>query len=432
MSRFTDKWIDDHKDGLVEDLRAALRFASLEGAAEPGKPFGPVVADCLENVLATGAKLGLAPKNCENYVGCLDAGAGDELLGILAHLDVVPAGGSWDHPAFGAEIHDGRIYARGAVDDKGPALAAIYALAAVKASGAEFRRRVRIILGCNEETNMGCLKYYLANEEIPALSFSPDSEYPLTNSEKTILHFTVEKKYASGVSAAAGEAANIVPDYAEALVKTAGSGVKKLAAKGVTAHGSLPADGVNAMLKLFEEMQTVDGIAPEDKAVADALLAAFGGGCNGERLGLDYSDYSGRQTVNPGVLRWNAEGVKLTVDMRCPTSQKEEVLRAAIEKALPGFEIVKWDFRPGYSIPEDAEIVTKLLKVFRDRTGLTDAQPKQIGGGTYARELPNAVSFGPEGYMCESGVHVANEFIGIDQLVMNCKMLADAIEALAL
>ena len=123
----------------------------------------------------------------------------------------------------------------------------------------------------------------------------------------------------------------------------------------------------------------------------------------------------------------------MILDLRCPVSLPECYIRERIELALAatGGKIVSWKYKPGYSIPDDSEIVTKLLKVYKDRSGQEDAKPKRIGGGTYSRELPNAVSFGPEGYMCGASCHVANEFMSIDQLVMNAKMIADAIIALA-
>ncbi|MBR3301116.1 MAG: Sapep family Mn(2+)-dependent dipeptidase, partial [Firmicutes bacterium] len=200
MSIYTDNWIDERKDQIVESLRSIVRFRTPEAEAQEGAPFGPEVKACLEKTLGIASDLGLDAKDMCGYCGTVDAGEGDEMLGILAHLDVVPEGTGWHHDPYGAEIVDGKIYGRGTLDDKGPAIASIFALAAVKASGLGFKRKVRIILGCNEGTGMGCIKHYLANGRIPELSFSPDGEYPLTNSEKSILHCTYKAKFNSHIN----------------------------------------------------------------------------------------------------------------------------------------------------------------------------------------------------------------------------------------
>ncbi len=431
MSAFTDKWIEDHKEELIEDLRGALRFRTLEGEAAPGAPFGQPVKDCLDYTLGKAAALGLKTRDLDGYCGIIDAGEGEEMLGILAHLDVVPEGTGWDHDPYGAEIADGRIYGRGSLDDKGPAYASIYALKAVLASGVPFKRSVRIILGCNEETNMGCISHYKEVERIPDLSFSPDGEFPITNSEKSILHCTYKAEFDSQIEMSVGEAANVVPGEASCTITDGGLQVA-IKQVGKIAHASLPWEGENALQKLFLELKD-EYLEGMDRIAVDTLCDAFKMEYYGQSLGLDKADESGKLTLNVGVMRWNSKGFELTLDLRCPVSLPECYIQERLELALApiGGKIVSWKYKPGYSIPDDSEIVTKLLKVYKDRTGQTDAKPKRIGGGTYSRELPNAVSFGPEGYMCEASCHVANEFIGIDQLVMNAKMIADAITALA-
>lgn len=431
MSIYTDNWIEEHKEDMISTLREALRFRTLEGPAEEGAPFGRPVKDCLELVLGKASALGLETSDLDGYCGMIDAGEGEEMLGILAHLDVVPEGTGWNHDPYGAEISDGRIYGRGSLDDKGPAIASIYALRAVVDSGRAFRRKVRIILGCNEETNMGCINHYKKVERIPDLSFSPDGEYPLTNSEKSILHCTYKAEFRSNISMNVGEAANVVPGEASCTFES-GWQRKEMKVTGKIAHASMPWEGENALQKLFLALRNED-LYGKDRVVIDTLCDAFKDEYYGQSLGLDKEDESGRLTLNVGVIRWNSEGFELTLDLRCPVSLPECYIRERIELALAatGGKIVSWKYKPGYSIPDDSEIVTKLLRVYKERTGQEDACPKRIGGGTYSRELPNAVSFGPEGYMCEASCHVANEFMGIDQLVMNAKMIADAITALA-
>ena len=172
-----EQFIDNNKDALVRSVQEIVRFPSVEApAAGPGAPFGEAVRGALENALNLGKSFGFETTNLDGYAGCIDYGCGEEMLGVVAHVDVVPEGEGWIHPPYAAEIADGRIYGRGTMDDKGPAVCAIYALAAIKAAGIPMRRRVRIILGTNEETGWGCMDHYRKVAEIPTLTFSPDAD----------------------------------------------------------------------------------------------------------------------------------------------------------------------------------------------------------------------------------------------------------------
>ncbi|MBR6007283.1 MAG: Sapep family Mn(2+)-dependent dipeptidase, partial [Clostridia bacterium] len=195
MNRTVEAFIDSKKDDIVRSVQESIRFPSVE--AEPageGAPFGLAVKGALEHALGLGKSLGFITENLDGYAGCIDYGEGEEMLGIVCHVDVVPEGEGWIHPPYAAEIADGKIYGRGTMDDKGPAICAIYALAAIKAAGLPMKRRVRIILGTNEETGWGCMNHYKKVAEIPTMSISPDAEYTLVNSEKGIYHSTFRCK----------------------------------------------------------------------------------------------------------------------------------------------------------------------------------------------------------------------------------------------
>ena len=424
----TDKWIEDNKLNMIEDLQKLISFRSIEAPPAENKPFGQIVDDCLMTAVSEAEKLGLKGRSLDGYCGIIDEGNAEESLGILCHLDVVPEGDGWIYPPYAAEIHDGRIYGRGAIDDKGPAIAAMYALAAVKNSGYSFKRRVRIILGCNEETGMKCVEHYLEKEKAPTLTFTPDGCFPLSNSEKSILVVSYGKKYASSIEMNVGEAHNIVPGKA----KAAAFG-KEYICEGIQAHASTPDVGRNAMqmllCKLAEELP--DG--SEDAATVKGIVKNFGMEYNGQSVGLDKEDASGNLTLNFGVMRWNKEGFTLELDLRCPTSLPKEYILGQLDAAFAeiGAERIKYNYSQGFSLDDNCELCSKLLKVYKDRTGDVDAKPVKMGGGTYARHLPNAVSFGPEGWLCEADCHVANEFISIEQLLFDAKIIADAIIALA-
>jgi len=427
MNNRTDKWIEAHKDEMIKDLSELIKFRSLEADPIDGKPFGKNVDDCLQTALEYGRKFGFKATDLDGYCGLLDVGEGDETFGILAHLDVVPEGDGWTYPPYGAEIHDGKLFGRGTIDDKGPAVAAMYALAAVKNCGFNFNRKVRIILGCNEETNMKCVEHYLEKEKAPDLTITPDGTFPLSYCEKSILHMTYRKEFQSNVVMNVGEAPNIVPGYAEAVVNG-----KKYTCTGVQAHASLPEDGKNAIQMMFLKLNEL-GLDGEDgkllKVLCDNLKMEY----YGETLGIDRTDDAGRQTVNVGMVRWDEKGFEITFDLRCPSSVPEKDIYGPFDEMFEQLDAkrVYYKYSPGYSIPVDCELVSKLMKVYQDRTGDKESQPQKMGGGTYARHLPNAVSFGPEGWLCEANCHVANEFISLEQLEFLTKIIADAIIALA-
>ena len=457
MNKQVDKWIEEHQDEMIADLQALVKYRTVyeEGTEEPGKPFGPVTYDCLEAALKMGEKLGFETDNVDGYAGSIMAGEGEQTLGILAHLDVVPESTGWDHDPYGGEIIDGNIFGRGTIDDKGPAIAAMYALKAIKETGLKFKNKVNIILGCNEESGMLCLEYYKKNRPIPDFSFSPDGEYPLTNSEKSCSVTVWKNEYPSGIKFSAGTVHNAVPGEASAEVPlamgvvraaaemfaedspfgvavTAGEeGTTKIKVIGETAHASMPETGLNAIQGMLELLAALP-LADADSEAVKSLHELIGMDVHAEGFDLDKTDVSGRMTFNVGIINWDEKGYEITFDMRVPLSISEEELTKALSEGMEtaGAKASMLDWSQGYSIPDDEPFVKSLIKVFNERTG-EDWAPKHIGGGTYARHLPNAVSFGIEGYMCPASAHVANEYIGIDQLIFNCKMIADAIMALA-
>lgn len=328
MSVFTDKWIDEHKDELVEKLQQCVRINSVrdDDSTREGAPFGEGAAKCLEDTLNTAKEMGFEVKNLDGYCGTVDYGTGEEQLGILAHLDVVPEGEGWTYPPYAAEIHDGRLYGRGTMDDKGPAFAALFGLAAVKASGVETKRRVRLILGCDEECGMGCLHHYNEVEKAPDMCFSPDASYPLVNSEKMIYNSAYRKEYASSVRVKAGTVSNAVPGKAEVFVPVSADEVKAAVAKlnnadftynvsaadnganvvitGIAAHASTPEQGKNAFLAAVQLMNELN-LPEEDADTVAVLWDILKFDCHGESIGIDSTDDSGRLTTNVGVIDWD-------------------------------------------------------------------------------------------------------------------------------
>ena len=457
MNAKTSKWLDEHKEELISTLQETVRFNSVrdDATAGPGAPFGQGPAKCLEYVLGEAEKLGFQVKNYDGYVGTADCGQGEEQLGILAHLDVVPEGTGWKYPPYGGEIHDGYLWGRGTMDDKGPGIAALYALAAVKECGFEFRRQVRVILGCDEECGMGCLEHYCKVEKAPDLAFSPDAEYPLINSEKLIYNSSFCKEFASTVKMVGGTVSNAVTGECTLSVKLSSSQVADVLEKmdaiegityevkpaedgctvkvtGIAAHASTPQLGKNAFYAALDLLRRLP-VAEEDRKTAEELFGVLGYYLHGEGFGIDSEDASGRLTLNSGVIDWDETGIKrLTVDIRAPISADAEFITRQLQAgfAKSGCTEISHGYSDGYYIPPESEIVSKLIEVYNDNFH-TDAKPMAIGGGTYARHLKNAVAFGPERPGELACIHMANECVSLDHLLEDAKIYADAIIALA-
>ena len=211
------------KDQMIRSLQENIQIPSVESEAAPGAPYGVEVRRSLDHALATAEKLGFPVTNMDGHMGWCEYGEGEEMVAVLGHLDVVPAGEGWSVAPYGGEIIDGKIFGRGTTDDKGPSIAALYALAAVRDAGLPIKRRIRVLLGCNEETGSEDVKYYLAHGgEVPVMGFTPDGEYPVINGEKGIINATFTKNYTQEgdlklVKIQGGTATNVVPSYAKAV-----------------------------------------------------------------------------------------------------------------------------------------------------------------------------------------------------------------------
>lgn len=276
---------------MVDFLQKLIQIPSVRAeAAGPGAPFGENLRKALETVLAWGEQEGFRTRNVRGYAGHIEYGEGDATVGVLVHLDVVPAGEGWTYPPFAAVIEDGRIYGRGAVDDKGPTAAVLFALKALKDQGVPLRRKIRVIFGCDEESNWECMEEYFKVEPRPAMGFTPDADFPLVYSEKGMLAVALTGSLPAGDAPVCLEAVtggmrrNIVPEYAEAVlgftdpslresvrqklqaageeighIQLEGAGdTLKIKATGRAAHASQPQLGENAIGRLVLALNSLE------------------------------------------------------------------------------------------------------------------------------------------------------------------------------
>lgn len=427
-----------NRETAINWLTSILKFSSVEENALPDAPFGKAVDDCLIYALDLLKELGFSTKNVEGYCGYGEIGEG-ELFGILCHLDVVPVGGNWTYPPFGAELHNNKIYARGALDDKGPFISALYACMLLIKEGYKPKKRIRFILGCDEESGWECMNRYNRTEEMPVMGISPDSDFPVINCEKGIVYHTLKHKAPDFVmEIGGGERANMVPDYAYTVVKNIpqiSAAVQsqnvcnyniykdtiKIIAKGKSAHGSHPEDGDNAILKILKVLSF-------DKAFAD-MYYAFSN-CNGKNAGLELSDaQSGKLTLNLGTVTMVDNGqISYQLDIRHPISYTKEQVTALLKENV-SCEVIQGFFHLPLYVPKDHPLVVTLLKAY-NKVMKTNAEPISIGGGTYARMLPLGVAFGPEFPGSKAGIHCVDEYIDLDEFDKAVEIYYEAFKEL--
>ncbi len=459
-----DRLIDGWQDEMIEKLRGWVAIDSKAGKNEgAGRPFGSEVRRMLDKALSDAREMGFETADFDGYAGHVVMGEGEETMGILAHLDIVPAGDGWTHDPFGGEIADGRFYARGAIDDKGPALAALYAMRAVRDAGVELKDSVRLILGCDEETGMSDMRHYAECVKLPDYGFSPDAEFPVINIEKGGLGILLTAVCGSDDAAEipvyllyAGERSNVVPGRAwaevgienvsvEALkarlndsrieVTDLGNGRAMVLATGVSAHASTPHLGVNAAGILLIALRNAQAGGGSKAAIA-ALAEKIGLEGHGESLGIAAEDeLSGKLTCNLGILCFDGRVMTAQLDIRyliIVEQEGEGVTCGRMCMALSGtpFSVRRLGGHGVLHVPAEHKVVKGLLKVYQDVTGL-DAYPVAIGGGTYSRTMPNTVAFGP----CFPGdpdpCHMPDESIDLEKYMMSVKIMAHAIETLA-
>ena len=429
-----NKIVDSYKNDMIKSVKELISIPSVKGEPLEGKPFGKEIDRALRYTLELGHKLGFSTGNVDGYAGYIEFGRGEETFGILAHLDVVPEGGDWTYPPFGGEIHDGKIYGRGAIDDKGPALAALYAMKAVMDAGVPVNKKVRLILGTDEESGWADMDYYFKDQPMPDFGTTPDAGYPVIHAEKGVAHIDLEKEFGDGgkdsfiSSINGGSRANMVPDFCTGILKDGES----LSTDGVSAHGSMPEKGVNAISKMLKDLADRGlGDNPVDRFIAD-LHNLIGFDTTGESLGINFSDdVSGSLTLNLGIIHIDGESGKAVLDIRYPVTYSHEQVLGGIQKALEGTGIdakILSGHLPLH-VPKDHFLVQTLNKVYKEQTG-QEFEPVAIGGGTYARALKTGVAFGP-GFPGNAMLgHQKDEYIEIEDLILNAKIYAHAIAEL--
>lgn len=464
--------LDSYHDEMLETLGELIAFPSVKADAvrtADGEvlPFGRDVDNAFKYTLKKGAEFGFTTFNAENYGGHIEFKSEEdaaENFAIVGHLDVVPEGTGWDNNAYEMVQRDGYVYGRGVSDDKGPLLACLYAMKAIKESGAQPKKNIKLILGLDEETGFISIDHYLQMAGQPDMGFTPDGEFPLINGEKGIIALDMVRKFTRQTTKEGlrltklegGIVSNAVPATAKAVITAddntyalvrdrlaqytmeTGYSIKSrkqgsslvLEATGVAAHGAQPQLGLNAISVMMDFLGRLQFANEELNEFIEYYNEHIGFNVNGECCGCELEDAaSGKLTFNVGIASINEELATLTVNIRFPVSCTADQVFDGIEKTLDGTQIgiIKKSVTNPIFIEESHPMVKTLMNVYRDVTGEADAQPFVIGGGTYAKAVNNTLAFGALFPGEEDTMHQANEKMSIESFYMMARIYAQAI-----
>lgn len=431
--------IDSYFPGLLKDLQTMVAYRSDAALynPEPGHPFGRGLTETLNAFLAIADGYGFHTRNLDNYVGYAETSDDESLplYGIMAHLDVVPVGDEslWKYPPWGGVIDNGRLYGRGSFDDKGPAVAALHAMRAVRDS-VPLKCRLRLIVGIDEETGaFRCLKHYKQESDIPVASFSPDGAFPLINAEKGIIRITVEKQFTGNTASQqritrlqGGIRTNVVPGKAFASVSgvvltDGGEGIaihgSEIEATGISTHVKLPWEGKNAILLLLQYLAGLDiqsGLGHYVKELNRLFRLEY----TGQGLGIAAEDdVSGILTASLSVIDADETHCSLKIDIRHPVTVERDTVVDKLRQVFAKLgAVLRVDsFNNPLYVPEDTPFVQLLLGAYSAVTG-NAGRPLSTGGGTYCRDMPRSVSFGILFPGEESVAHCVDEYVSLESL----------------
>lgn len=454
-----DKAVADCEESLIKDIARLVKHNSVESEALEGMPFGKGPADALNEALKISEELGFETKNYDNYAGYAQMGEGDKLIGIIGHVDIVPVGDGWKYDPFTAQVHDDTLYGRGVTDDKGPTLAALYAMKIVKDMGVPITKRVRLLFGANEETGMRGVKHYKEIEGDFDYGFTPDASFPLIFGEKGTFGATFsadinnENAKVKIISVKGGYARNVVcdkcvavlekNDYCDELIKAFGEYAKDanlpftyecddtlvLTLTGVAAHASTPHLGVNAISHMMRFLSS-------SKLISSPFVSGYNNAIGlsylGENCKLNLKDEYGELTFNVGIIDTTENRLNATIDVRYPLTITTDEFQKHCDDMVKvftefGLTVDSTKIGPSLYISPDSDLVKSLYDAYVTGTNDTENKPYTIGGGTYAKAFKNIVAFGPEMVGFDYNIHMTDEFIPLDHLRKAVKVYVHAI-----
>lgn len=455
-----ERYFTECREKFVEGIRRLIAVRSVNGEEEPGMPYGQGPAEALKLALQMAEELGLHTHNADNYAGTADLNEFETKLGILVHLDVVPEGEHWSTDPYKGIVRDGKLYGRGASDDKGPAVAALYALAAVKALGIELESNVRLILGTDEESGSRDLRYYFMHYPVPPYLFTADGEFPVLNTEKGGLFtsfsavFPPDEEFSRIMYAKGGSRSNVVPAEAEALIRgvtlseiesllentAAITGAEYqtrmveqdvlLTVRGKSTHASEPQQGSNAVTALLTLLSALPFPDSQGRQALSNVAQLFPhGDVHGLAAGIAMEDeISGKLTVNLGILDYTSEKLAGVLDCRLPLCATEENTRNVLRDRMRmlGLDLSPTGYSPAHHIPEESPFVQMLLSAYEEYSGM-EGECTSTGGWSYVHGIAGGVNFGPARPGTPTAIHGPDEYAVIEDLLTAAKIYTKVI-----
>ena len=453
--------VEAYTEAMIRDIQELIAIPSVEEAPGPGMPFGESCARALEEALRMGEALGLRSRNLDNYAGYLEIGEGEELIGLLTHVDVVPAGdrSHWTYEPYGRTFADGKVYGRGAKDDKGPTVIAMYAMKILQDMGVPLKKRIRHIIGANEETGFRCMEHYNQVEEPITMGFSPDGRFPVVFAEDGAYGLEVTARVNGGGPLAirdirGGHAHNIVADNcivtlegAAHALEQAGEGFRAyaqghgmafeareadgrltLTLHGTGAHASVPWDGVNAISHMMEFL----GPLLPDSPFIRGYNKLIGTDYCGAKCGVQCRDAYGALTLCNGTLVYDADADLATanLDIRFPVTvdfdrQYAEIINRNFE--AEGFTTTYTGTDRSVYMDPDSDFIQALYRSYVEVTGDTESRPIHSGGGTYAKSFERCVAFGTQFPGAQEVAHQSDEFMTLREIQQSTEIYVRAL-----
>lgn len=404
-------------------LASVLAIQSVKGAAQPQAPFGTGPRAALEQALKIARSFGLKTKVIADAVGYAElSGESSDYIGVLGHLDVVAAGADWDFDAFTLRVKGDKMYARGVLDNKGPIMGALFALALLKQNHVPLKRSIRVMFGTDEESGSADIPHYLAAEPAPIAGFTPDGKYPVVYAERGLVGMSLTTKLdATAIDNLSGDFGGAyIPDAATMTLNDI-----KHDYHGVRAPSNAPDTGDNVIQQIADDLAQAGG----ELGTYGQWLQGVMSDTDGTHLGVAFhDDISGALQQSVFAIHQVEGGLRLDLSMRYPVTLDEQTLLAKLNANLPANTTVTVNREVPrlYRSPDLPEIKI-MSEVYGQVTGL-DSHPVSTTGITYARALPNIVAFGPS-FPGQRGIaHKGNEWLQVSDWL---KMMAIDYHAMA-
>ncbi|AKX34433.1 dipeptidase PepV [Spiroplasma litorale] len=424
--------LSDYFEKALEETKKIISIPSFRKEPKRGIPVNEDIKLVLKHCINLCASFGMKTYIDKTFkYGYADYGDSDKLFGIICHLDVVPPGNitEWINPPFEPIVKDDKLYGRGSFDDKGPTMMNLFALKYLIDNNFKPYYTIRVIFGTSEETTWECMEEYLKNEKTCDLGYVPDGHFPVVYAEKWISDVDIFGEFNSNFEIYGGEVYNAVND----LVSYKGENIDEiqnfllknnidsylenevLYVKGISAHGSLPWKGVNATIWLLKALKEIKINHPLIDFVNDTLFEDY----NMKKVFGNIEDETGFLTACNGIIRVNKNDFRFTLNIRIPctfdpTNDVNKKLEEYLKKYNLKLKVNKMENRVFFS--KESDVVKKIMSVYQEVTGDYKSQPIAIGGGTFAKSMPNMIAFGAEFNLEESTMHSYNEYVKIEEL----------------